>query len=255
MERDPKTGTPYYRLNRLADAIRTPPDLDRRVCQRREKRIRHAEELRIDDATFAISQEALKRINNHPYLLDLVVEDFLVENLWVWYRYLEFFLKPKPSHLDSKHRPTDISSSLLLPRKDHLSGFESVEEMHEAAINYMVTRTYEDLRSEGFVVTEEDVMNAILRLRDTGQYSIERKVFYQIQVYDSLLEIHHDNMEYFDSMLRDTLKKIRRKRATVGRVRIAKRGTSEWLCYRLKYLTRRSAKRRNDRFRFLREVF
>lgn len=242
-ERDPKTGAPYYRLNPLAQAIRTPPNLNLLIRRRREKR---PKSLSLDDTTIAISQEVLKRINNHPYLLNLVVEAFFVQNLRTWYRYLEFFLKPRPSRRDSKHRdPIDLSPpSFLLERKGQLFGFESVEQICEAARNYMLTWTYKDLRSEGFDVSEEEVMDVILNLKDREGYSIERKAFYQIQVYNNLLDSYNDNMKYLDSMLRDILRKITRTKAAVSGARIAKGKTPEWVYYRVKYLRQRSAKRK-----------
>jgi len=245
-ERDSRTGTPYYRLNPSLGAIRVPPNLYRLICKRREKR--EAKWFDVDEDTLTISRELLKRINASTPLLDLVVEAFFVQNLWTWYRYLEFFLKPRPSRRDSRlHHPVDLSPPLL-DTKTHLSGFESVEEIYKAARNYMLTWTYETLRSEGFDVSEEQVEDVILNLRDREAYSIERRAFYQIQVYENLLELNDDNMKYLDSMLRDLLRKISRTKATVGRAqaRIVKGVTPDWLCYRVKYLRQRSANRKKS---------
>jgi len=247
-EHDQKTGTPYYSMNPLRDAIRISPDLRQLIQERRKRRIPLP--LLKDEATLMLSQEALKRINNPMHVSDTLILDevilaFFIDYLWVWYRELEFFMKPKPDPKKRLVMDYPPPSELDPNRSPHIRGFKSVEEICKAALDYMVTWICRGLRDEGFAVEEEQVMNVVLRLRDQGAYAIEKKTVYQIQPYDGLLDTSKDNSDYLGSLLGDLLKRIDRRKASTSRGRGTKGRTSEWLYRRIKYVRQRSVKRKN----------
>jgi len=237
-ECDSETGTPYYKVNPLREGIRISFDLSnlppKLVKKRRIK----------DEAVLAVLPELMKRVNNHPYLLDTIILDFFDFHLRDWYQHLEFFLETKPQRSYSKHRPLKCSPLLRPGKLFHLRGFKSIEEIWDAAMSYMTTMTYNHLISEGFAVTEEEVGNIIINLRNSG-FGIERKTFYQIQPYERLNETSIRNRDYLFSMLRRLLKKVEREKAAISPSRTAKIRTSEWLYESVKHLRqpREQAKR------------